>query len=404
MLLKSYCRLLCLSMAFASISTAAVAFDAKDRPAELISQMKDSPLKSKLQSCVGNPLVKSSFSIGHRGAALGYPEHTKASYIAAAMMGAGIVECDVTFTKDKELVCRHSQNDLHYTTNIVATELGQKCTKPFTPAQDGEKADAECKTTDLTLAEFKSLKGKMEGADKKATSVAAYLDGMPKWRQNLGAADGEEVLSHVESIALFKSLDVQFTPELKEPTVEMPFDGFSRVAYAQKMIDEYKTAGIDPARVWPQSFHLEDVLYWIEAEPEFGKQAVYLDARYRSGIDPNDPATFTPTMKELKALGVNYLAPPLWMLVTTKGDEIVPSAYAIEAKAAGLELITWTLERSGPLQKGGGWYYKSITPLVSQEGDTYMLLNVLHKEIGIKGIFSDWPATATFYANCFGLK
>jgi glycerophosphoryl diester phosphodiesterase len=49
-------------------------------------------------------------------------------------MGAGIVECDVTFTKDKELVCRHAQNDLHTTTNILATPLAAKCVQPFTPA------------------------------------------------------------------------------------------------------------------------------------------------------------------------------------------------------------------------------------------------------------------------------
>ena len=48
-------------------------------------------------------------------------------------MGAGIVECDVTFTKDKQLVCRHAQNDLHTTTNIPDTPLAQKCTKGFTP-------------------------------------------------------------------------------------------------------------------------------------------------------------------------------------------------------------------------------------------------------------------------------
>jgi glycerophosphoryl diester phosphodiesterase len=49
------------------------------------------------------------FSIGHRGASLHFPEHTKEGYVAAADMGAGIIECDVTFTKDQELVCRHSQ-------------------------------------------------------------------------------------------------------------------------------------------------------------------------------------------------------------------------------------------------------------------------------------------------------
>jgi glycerophosphoryl diester phosphodiesterase len=49
-------------------------------------------------------------------------------------MGAGILECDVTFTKDKELVCRHSQCDLHTTTNILATPLAAKCSQQFAPA------------------------------------------------------------------------------------------------------------------------------------------------------------------------------------------------------------------------------------------------------------------------------
>ena len=50
------------------------------------------------------------------------------------MHGAGIIECDVTFTSDRELVCRHSQCDLHTTTNILATPLAEKCSRTFTPA------------------------------------------------------------------------------------------------------------------------------------------------------------------------------------------------------------------------------------------------------------------------------
>ena len=88
-------------------------------------------LKDRLKSCGNGPFHKTDFSIGHRGAALQFPEHTKESYEAAARMGAGIVECDVTFTKDKELVCRHSQCDLHTTTNILDTPLAAKCTQAF---------------------------------------------------------------------------------------------------------------------------------------------------------------------------------------------------------------------------------------------------------------------------------
>ncbi|MFA9204619.1 MAG: glycerophosphodiester phosphodiesterase family protein, partial [Flavobacteriales bacterium] len=83
---------------------------------------------------------------------LQFPEHTRESYVAAAKMGAGIVECDVAFTKDRELVCRHAQNDLHTTTNILVTDLAAKCTQPFVPADPatGQAAKAECRTSDTT--------------------------------------------------------------------------------------------------------------------------------------------------------------------------------------------------------------------------------------------------------------
>ncbi|MGR6875177.1 glycerophosphodiester phosphodiesterase family protein [Pseudomonas sp. HK3] len=100
------------------------------RPQFLVNDMAQSPLKKKLQRCDKGPFKSSKFSIGHRGASMQFPEHTKESYVAAAKMGAGIVECDVTFTKDKELVCRHSQCDLHTTTNILATPLASQCSVP----------------------------------------------------------------------------------------------------------------------------------------------------------------------------------------------------------------------------------------------------------------------------------
>jgi glycerophosphoryl diester phosphodiesterase len=32
------------------------------------------------------------------------------------------------------------------------------------------------------------------------------------------------------------------------------------------------------------------------------------------------------------------------------------------------------------------------------------VLDVLDKDVGVMGVFSDWPATTTFYANCAGLR
>jgi glycerophosphoryl diester phosphodiesterase len=73
------------------------------------------------------------------------------------------------------------------------------------------------------------------------------------------------------------------------------------------------------------------------------------------------------------------------------------------AKSADLDIITWTLERSGLLASGGGWYHQSVNSAINNDGDTYSMLDVLAEDVGIIGIFSDWPATVTYYANCKGL-
>ncbi|WP_088280985.1 glycerophosphodiester phosphodiesterase family protein [Ideonella sp. A 288] len=379
------------------------------RPFFLVNDMADSPLKQRLLACTGNEsFQRTAFSIGHRGASLQFPEHTRQSYEAAARTGAGIVECDVTFTKDKELVCRHAQNDLHTTTNILATPLAQKCIKPFTPATFSANgalltpATAECRTSELTLAEFKTLRGKMDASDPRARTVAEYMGGTANFRTDLYAGPSSGTLmTHRESIDLFKKLGVKMTPELKSASVPMPFDGFTQQAYAQKMIDEYKQAGVPARHVWPQSFDKNDVLYWIQNEPAFGRQAVYLD-------DANTVADL-PGAAELaayRAQGIRIVAPPIFALLTADANgNLLPSQYAIDARRAGLDIITWSLERSGVLADGNnGFYYQSFDRAIQREGDIMRVLDALAQDVGIIGIFSDWPATVTFYANCMGLK
>jgi glycerophosphoryl diester phosphodiesterase len=376
--------------------------------------MDESSLKTELQQCSEGLFKKTDFSIGHRGAALQFPEHTKESYVAAARMGSGIIECDVTFTNDRELVCRHSQCDLHTTTNILAIpELAEKCSEQFTPAEFGSEGDlitpasAKCCTSDITLEEFKTLCGKMmDASDSNAINVEEYIGGTANYRTDLYSTCGT-VLSHAESIELFRDLGVKMTPELKSPSVAMPYEGnYTQEDYAQQMINEYKEAGVHPRKVFAQSFNLDDVLYWLENEPRFGKQAVYLDGRYDDeDFDHVDPTTWSPNMEELIAQGVNIIAPPIWMLLTlNESNQIVPSLYATAARSAGLDIITWTLERSGFLKGGGGWYYQTVGDVINNDGDMLEVLDVLAMEVGIKGIFSDWPATVTYYGNCMGLK
>lgn len=380
------------------------------RPFFLVDDMSDSALKRQLQQCAAkrDDYTPRDFSIGHRGAPLQFPEHTKESYEAAARMGAGVLECDVAFTKDKELVCRHAQNDLHTTTNILVTPLAAKCTKAFTPATFDAAgnlvtpASAECRTSDITLAEFKTLRGKMDAFDPRARTAAEYQGGTADFRTNLYAGPSSGTLmTHKESIELFKRLGVKMTPELKSPVVAMPFNGFTQEAYAQKLIDEYKQAKVPPQRVYPQSFDIRDVIYWVRNEAAFGRQAVYLDDA--------EVVADLPSYAQLvgyKSQGINIVAPPIFaLLALDAGGRIVPSQYAHDARQAGLDIISWSLERSGVLADGNnGFYLQTVDAAIKNEGDVYRVLEVLTRDVGIVAMFSDWPATTTFYANCMGLR
>jgi hypothetical protein len=72
----------------------------------------------------------------------------------------------------------------------------------------------------------------------------------------------------------------------------------------------------------------------------------------------------------------------MWVLLTVKNGTIVPSEYAKAARKAGLDIITWTTERSGRLvedvlQGGnccnntlhGGGGEPDRTPRVRRRGD-----------------------------------
>ncbi|MBK7903615.1 MAG: glycerophosphodiester phosphodiesterase [Proteobacteria bacterium] len=361
------------------------------RPVALVAGLEDGPLKRRLSACIDDPVRRTSFSLGHRGAPLHFPEHTRESYVAAAAMGAGVIECDVTFTRDKQLVCRHAQDDLHTTTDILLTPLAARCVQPFRPAQLDPQgallapAGALCRTSDITLAEFRTLRGKRDGFDANARTVEEYVWGGKAAFDALGPSTGT-LMSHADSIALFRQLGVQMVPELKQPVVAMPYDGMSQQQFAQRLIDDYKTAGVPPRAVWPQSFNLPDILYLEDAES--------------SGQLP-DAAGF----ERLHAQGVRIWAPPLFALLALDDHGvIVPSSSARDARGAGLELVTWSLERSGPLAAGrNGWYYQTVDTALRGDSDVLQVLDVLARQAQVRAVFSDWPATTTFYANCTGL-
>src|SRR6202008_803653 len=109
------------------------------------------------------------------------------------------------------------------TTDILLTPLASTCIEPFTPARLDAKgavrrsARAECRTSELTLAEFKTLRGKIDAFDPAAQTVAEFVAPRRAPRPDLGTGlERGTLLSHAESIAVFERLGVRMVPELKE--------------------------------------------------------------------------------------------------------------------------------------------------------------------------------------------
>jgi glycerophosphoryl diester phosphodiesterase len=243
----------------------------------------------------------------------------------------------------------------------------------------------------------------MDAANTDAATLEEYLNATANWRTDLYATAGSgTLLTHAESIELLRKLDRKMAPELKGLDAPAQFPpGLDQAAYARKMIEEYIDAGVPPEDVWPQSFNYDDVLLWIDEFPEFGKQAVFLDGRY----DPHVPIE---DFLKRKADGLNIIAPPMHVLLAVEDGEMVPSDYARKARSAGLGLISWTTERSGRVREEivparGAFYYDTTVGALATDGDILRQIDVLAQDVGILGLFSDWPATTTFYANCKAL-
>jgi glycerophosphoryl diester phosphodiesterase len=212
---------------------------------------------------------------------------------------------------------------------------------------------------------------------------------------------------------------VKHTPELKagDPDTIMKIFG-SQEQYAQKFADVLQDEGVKPRDAFPQSFNVNDILYWIK-NTKYGKQSVFLvdydadknnillfDTTGKQLVDKADQLKF---FRELRNAKVQIIAPAMPALLAVDGrGRIVPSQLANDLKGLGFDIITWTFERSD-LRQGASkaGFYFDFDPngvAIKKDSDMYKALDVLARDVKILGIFSDWPATVTFYANCMGLK
>lgn len=383
------------------------------RPYFLINEMDDDPnigfvrpgLKETLQKCVATlkSFQPSDFVLGHRGAPLQFPEHSDRSHDAASRMGAGLVECDINLTKDKQLVCRHERCDLHLTTDVLLIpHLAAKCTRPFRPAAGHKSASAKCCTTDFTLAEIQTMCSRMSSSNRRAKTAEQYMSNTPKYRTDLYSHDCPHIQSHKDFIQVVNANGGSFVPEFKmlDYNFNKRKDGYTRRMFIDQVLADYNNT--DPARVYPQAFEWDD-LYYVANNSPFGINTFALDKNLVASL--YSKKQLRQYFKQLVDGNVTAIAPALSMLLdVNKHGNVVPSPYAEVAEEVGLDIVAWSFERSDALsQSQSSWYYSKLSKVLRSDSDMIKVLDVLYEDVGAMATWTDWPSVVTFYANCKGI-
>ncbi|MEL7130629.1 MAG: glycerophosphodiester phosphodiesterase family protein [Pseudomonadota bacterium] len=293
--------------------------------------------------------VRAPIIIAHRGASGERPEHTIEAYRLAIEQGADFIEPDLVMTRDGVLVARHDRY-LSTTTDVANhpefADRRREQTGTFGTRDDWW-------VEDFTLAELKTLRARQAFEGRSAEFDGLYE--IPTFAETLDlvvmeAAEGRIVGIYPEIKAAEYYANIGLS--MADPVLEA-LDGANIAEAAIPVFIQSFEADIlrelDGKSDWP-------LVQLISGNPKAaitGREPPLEDvATYADGIGPNK------------------------MLLWTVGGQ--PSDYVANAKALGLDVHPWTV-RDDRVRSG-------FETVEDQLGAMF--------DMGIDGVFTDFPATA----------
>jgi len=257
--------------------------------------------------------------------------------------------------------------------------------------QSAHAGIGECRTSDITLAEFKTLRARWMHRTREHAASPSISAAPPTFAPTSMPAHQRHAHDHKESIALFKKLGVKMTPELKSASVPMPYDSdgdgvgdYTQEAYAQQMIDEYKAMACARATCGRSPSTSATCATGSPTNPH-SAAGVYLD-------DANIPAScrVPPNCKATRTKHQRRRAADVCAARCRQRRQDRPLGLCTQRqgrRARHHHLDAGTL---GILADGNnGYYYQTVDSAITREGDVMTVLDVLAKDVGILGIFSD---------------
>jgi glycerophosphoryl diester phosphodiesterase len=335
-----------------------------------------------------HPLV-----IGHRGASGYLPEHTLQSYALAIKLGADYVEPDLVATKDGHLIARH-EPDITNTTDVA--QHPEFASRKRTAMVDGFPVTGWF-ASDFTLAEIKTLR-----------AVQTFPERPQRFNGRFQIPTLEEVIDLVKRESRKRHRRIGIYPETKHPTYHKDLG----LALEPRLVRILKQAGWDSRRdpVFIQSFEQSNLK---RLNRMIGVRLVQLvDA---NDVNPDGTLDYAPPFDrpydwtvsgdpELESRTFGFFAtdegleeistyadgigPWKRYIVSTLGTApdssrtLAPPTDLIErAHAHGLLIHTWT-------------FRNEQSRLVSDYDGNPINEYLQFYELGIDGVFSDFPDTA----------
>ncbi|BDI18836.1 glycerophosphoryl diester phosphodiesterase [Nostoc cf. commune SO-36] len=321
--------------------------------------------------------------IAHRGASGYRPEHTLAAYELAIALGADYIEPDLVSTKDGVLIARH-ENEISETTDVASHA-------EFSHLQTTKIIDGESKTgwftEDFTLREIKTLRAK-ERIPQVRSQNTAY-DGL------LEIPTLQEIIDLVKVKSGKINREIGIYPETKHPTYFQSIGlALEPPLLATLTANGYQGAN---APVFIQSFevgNLQDLstktdLPLVQLLNDTGKPYDFIvNGCNRNYADLVTPSGLAEIAKYAQAIGIhkNLLVPrDSNGKLRRRGAacrQISPTSLVIDAHAAGLLVHVWTFRNEDcflPLDFQG-----------NPQGEYELFFS-----LGVDGVFSDYPDTAT---------
>jgi glycerophosphoryl diester phosphodiesterase len=342
-----------------------------------------------------SPLV-----IGHRGAAGYLPDHTLQGYALAIRLGADYIEPDLVATKDGVLIARH-EPDITATTNVA--DHPEFASRKTTKTIDGVPTEGWF-ASDFTLAEIKTL-----GAKQPRAKRPTEFDGKFK------VPTLQEVIDLAKRESRRQGRTIGIYPETKHPT----FHKSIGLPLEARLVRVLKRNGLNKRRspVFIQSFEQTNLKQLNTMTPVRLVQLV--DA---NDTDANGNPTYAPPFDR----------PYDW---TVSGDpNLMSRTFGFFATDAGLAEIKTYADGIGPWKVyivptdgGGGGNIHPPTDLIARAHARGLLVHtwtfrndampsdasyqgnpifeyLKFYELGIDGVFSDFPDTAFAARELFRLR